>query len=248
MSPLGLFLIVIIIALPVAWMVSEFRCNRSLRITSGVLALGGVTVSVWALSTVTTRFNYNAWYGHATGELIGTSIHEIENGHFDHVLKVWRGLHRQYHPTYENRAGYQKLVEEATSLMRRDSSIDPGTAWDASEFERGTWVGHWENEHGYWLVVNDGDDPFDIIRSGDPLTKMHSVFASPDFAVLKFKEGDKWSHTLTLQNKYEAVQEWFDGKGTVWKTETMHKLVRATSEQKGTTQQSSPEIPSETGR
>lgn len=66
------------------------------------------------------RFNYNAWYGGATHDLIRTSVLQIEDGHLERVLKVWRGLDEQYHPTYENRANYNVLVEEATKRMTDD--------------------------------------------------------------------------------------------------------------------------------
>ena len=121
--------------------------------------------------------------------------------------------------------------------MRGDVPIEPGSAWDASAFKSDTWIGHWEDDSGYWLVINDAERPFDIFRSGDPPTKMYSISVSPDFTVLKFKEGNQWSHTLTFKNKYEATHEWFDvGKGTVWKTDTMYKLIRARDGQKKMTQ------------
>jgi uncharacterized protein with PQ loop repeat len=241
MSPLGFLLIAIIIALPIAWLWSEFRENRTLRITLGVLAIGVTATCIWALSSVLIRFNYNAWYGGATGDLIKTSLHQIEDGHLDRVLKVWRGLDQQYQPTYENRAGYQEFVKEAAGRMRGDVPIQAGSAWDASVFRSETWVGHWEDGYGYWIVVDDSGRPFDIVRSGDPPTKMHSVSVSPDFTILKFKEGDQWSHTLILTNKYEASHEWFDlQKGAVWETRPMYKLIRASDEQKRMTQQDGP--------
>lgn len=70
------------------------------------------------------------------------------------------------------------------------------------------------------------------------VSKAHDVWVSPDFRILKFKEGDQWQHTLTLKNKYEAEHEWFDlRKGTVWETRPMHRLIRASEEQKALTQQ-----------
>ena len=98
-------------------------------------------------------------------------------------------------------------------------------------------MGHWQDDHGYWIVINNLGQPFGIVRSGDPPTKMHSVSVSPDFTILKFKEGDQWSHTLTLTNKYEANHEWFDlKKGAVWETRSLYKLIRASDEQKRMTQ------------
>ncbi|HPC61890.1 MAG TPA: hypothetical protein PKX23_14600 [Verrucomicrobiota bacterium] len=241
MSPLGFLLVAAILAVPIAWLVAEFRGNRPLRITLGLLSLFLVGLCVWGLCSLLTRFNYNAWYGGATGDLIKTSIHQIEDGHLDRVLKVWRGLDQQYQPTYENRAHYNELVEQANRLMSGEQPIEPRSAWDTSAFKSETWVGHWEDDNGYWLVVNDVGRPFDVVRSGDPPTKMQSVSVSPDYTVLKFKEGEQWSHTLKLCNKYEATHEWFDvAKGSIWKTDTMHKLIRAAEEQKKMTQQEKP--------
>jgi len=70
------------------------------------------------------------------------------------------------------------------------------------------------------------------------VSKVHDVWLSPDFRILKFKEGDQWQHTLTLKNKYEAEHEWLDlRKGTVWETRPMHRLIRASEDQKALTQQ-----------
>jgi hypothetical protein len=70
------------------------------------------------------------------------------------------------------------------------------------------------------------------------VSEAHDVWVSPDFRILKFKEGDQWQHTLTLKNKHEAEYEWFDlRKGTVWETRPMHRLIRASEDQKAMTQQ-----------
>ena len=61
---------------------------------------------------------------------------------------------------------------------------------------------------------------------------------SDDFKSLTFTEGDQWRHELTLKNKYEATHVWRDlTNNTVWQTDTLHKLRRATPEQRGFTQQ-----------
>jgi hypothetical protein len=237
MSPLGFLLIGIIIALPIAWLGSEFRGSRALRISLGILAIGVVATCIWALSSVLTRFNYNAWYGSATDDLISTSLQQIEDGHLERVLKLWRGLDQQYRPTYENRAHYNELVREATARMRGATPIEVGSGWDASVFKAETWLGHWEDGFGYWIVINDIGRPFDVLQSGQPRAKVHDVSISPDFRVLKFQEGAQWLHTLTLKNKYEASYEWFDlQKGTVWETRPVYKLIRASDEQKAMTQ------------
>jgi hypothetical protein len=237
MPPSGFFLLVIIIALPVTWLVSEFRGGRALRISLGALALGIGVFCSWSLSSVLTKYSYNARYGSATGDLIKTSLQQIEDGHLERVLTVWRGLNQQYQPTYENRARYQELVEEATRRMRGDVPIETGSSWDVSAFNTETWTGHWDDGYGYWIVINDVGQPFDIVQSGQPRAAVHSVSVSPDFTVLKFKEGEQWLHTLTLKNKYEASYEWFDLKaGKVWETRPIYKLIGASEEQKRMTQ------------
>lgn len=233
----GIFLLAVIVALPIAWLISEFRGGRALRILLGVLAMGIGMLCAWALNSVLTRFNYNAWYGGATGDLISTSLQQIEDGQLDRVLTVWRALNQQYQPTYENRARYRELVEEATRRMRGVTPIEPDSTWDAHTFGTKTWTGHWEDGHGYWIVINDVGQPLDIVQSGQPRAKVHSVSISPDFTVLKFKEGEQWLHTLTLKNKYEAIYEWFDLKDAkVWDTRAIHKLINASEEQKKMTQ------------
>jgi hypothetical protein len=238
MTPFGLLLLAVIILLPIAWLVAEFRGRIELRILLGLLTITILTFCSWALSSVINHFNYNAWYGGATGELVSTSLKQIEDGHLDRVLTVWRGLNHQYRPTYENRANYDELVQDATARMRGDVPIEPTSAWDATVFQRETWLGHWEDNVGYWIVIDDFERPYVVIQSGQPRAKVHNVTVSPDFRILTFEEGDHWRHTLTLKNKYEASYEWFDLQaGTVWRTETIYKLIRATDEQKAMTQQ-----------
>lgn len=238
MPAFALLFLAILIALPVTWLVSEFSQKRGLRITLGLLTLFAFGFCLWGFITVTTTFNYNAWYGGATGDLIHTALFQIEEGHFDRVLKVWRSLDRLYQPTYENRAKYRELVEDAARRMKGEVPIQPASEWDASVFTSKTWVGHWDDGYGYWIVINDIGQSFDVVQSGQPRAKVHSVSVSPDFTVLKFKEGDQWLHTLTLKNKYEASYEWFDlQKGTVWETRPIFKLIAASDEQKRTTQQ-----------
>ena len=120
MSALAFFLLALIVALPIAWLASEFSDRRVLRIVLGILALCALTFCTWTLNSLLTRFQYNHLYGYATKNLIETSLHQIEEGHLDRVLEAWRGLDRQYHPTYENRANYDVLVTEAVEMMQQN--------------------------------------------------------------------------------------------------------------------------------
>lgn len=94
MSAFGLLLITIFVTLPIAWLITEFRAKRPVRITFGILALLS-SFSVAAFVCMLSRLKYNAWYGGATKDLVGTTIEQIEDGHLDRVLKVLRGLDSQ---------------------------------------------------------------------------------------------------------------------------------------------------------
>lgn len=100
-------------------------------------------------------------------------------------------------------------------------------------------MGHWENDTGFWIVINDLGDPFDVIRSGDPRPEeLETISLSPDCRILVCRDKRQTRYTLTLANKYEAQLEWYDLKAkSVWRTEAVHELTRATEEQRRVTQQ-----------
>ncbi len=248
MLPLGLLFVGVTLALPIGWFISELRAKDPLRLALGLFAIAATTFFVSSLVCFFTHMSYNQEFGYATKDLIETSVKEVDDGHLERVLKVWRGLDRQYDPTYEtHHPAYSDLVTEAAARMRGETPIAPHSRWDVPALGRQTWVGHWEDDTGYWIVINDLGRPFDfdIRRSGDRATPMESVSVSADFKVLKFKEnfgeGCHWLHTLTLKNKYEATHEWSDSKKKVaGRTQSMHKLRRATEEEKQMTQRSAP--------
>ncbi len=151
-------------------------------------------------------------------------------------MSVLRRLNLDYQPTYENRANYDELVNEAVSQMKGDSELQ-GTKWDTSPFTRETWLGHWQNDTGFWIVI-DHIIGFDIVRSGDNMPKMTNVVISDDSRTITFTEGDQWRHELRLANKYEATHVWRHlDNDQVWQTDTLHKLIRATPDQRAFTQQ-----------
>lgn len=235
MAPQAVIALLVVIALPVAWLISEYRSQRSVRVALGIAALLSTVGVAWLVGSMW-RWNYNAWYGGATQELIGTTIEQIENGKVDQVVKVLRRVDLDYRATYENRAHYDEVVREAVKQMSAET-VSPGSKWDTSPFTRQNWVGHWEDETGFWLVISDGSEGLSIRRSGDGPLAIHTVSLSADALRLTFSEGDKWIHELTIRNKYEAEHVWIDsGTGHTWKTEAIHKLIQATPEQRQFTQ------------
>ena len=199
---------------------------------SAIASVMGVAYLVGHL----TRWNYNAWYGGASKALIETAVTEIEDGNIDRVMTVLRRLDLDYQPTYENRAHYDELIAEAVVQMQGSHDLQ-GTKSDSSPFTRQTWVGHWQDDKGFWIIIDHILD-FDIVRSGDDLPKMTGVLISDDFKSLSFTEGDQWRHELRLKNKYEATHVWRRlADDSIWRTDTLYKLIRATPAQRAFTQQ-----------
>lgn len=231
-----LFLISVVVF--AIWIIAEYKQNRSARIILGSLTLF-LGLGAAAVITLLNQFNYNAWYGVATKNLLDTIVLQVDDGNLDRVMTVLRGLNRQYQPTYENRAGYRELAEEATARMRGDGEIAKGSAWDVSTFDHSTWLGHWEDEDSYfWIVIDDFDRPYVITRFDSEGDRIRDVTVSDDFTSISFRDYG-FRHTIKLLNKYEAEHEWFDlEKQAMWRTDRLHKLIRATPEQKVFSKQS----------
>jgi len=124
MTPLANLILILTIAVPIAWFVSEFRAPRWLRHVLGTAALllsFGVAYIVGSIE----RFNSNAWFGRATKDLIDTTVTELGLGHEEEVLSALRELQAEYQPTYENRARYDELVRKTVERMKQTSTTRP---------------------------------------------------------------------------------------------------------------------------
>jgi len=99
------------IAMPVAWLASEFQARRGLRIALGCCAIGMCFLVAAGVGSFE-RFNSNAWYGSASENLIEATLVELEAGNSEKVIAELRSLRTQFEPTYENRARYDHLVNE----------------------------------------------------------------------------------------------------------------------------------------
>ncbi len=65
MNSLGLLVLLLVVAAPIAWFASEFQDRRWLRLALGTLAIL-LSFGVAALVGWLERFNSNAWFGNAT--------------------------------------------------------------------------------------------------------------------------------------------------------------------------------------
>ncbi|AMV41000.1 hypothetical protein [Planctomyces sp. SH-PL62] len=110
--------IVLMVVVPIGWFASEFQERRWLRLALGTFAIllsFGVALLIGATFE---RLNSNAWFGEATGNLLQATVVELEAGRPENALRSLKQLQQEYRPTYENRARYDVLVEEAVARMR----------------------------------------------------------------------------------------------------------------------------------
>ena len=103
-------LLTLVVALPISWFVSEFYPRRWLRLVLGCSSIALCFLVAFAVGKLE-YLNANAWYGAASKKLIEVTLDELRKGHVDKVAAALEKLHEQFHPTYENRARYDKLVE-----------------------------------------------------------------------------------------------------------------------------------------
>jgi len=243
-------IIAVVLVIPVLWLVSEFKFGKCIRIPLGGLAIlcsFAAAAVIYIISATSIQFNDNACYGRATKDLINTTVAQIEDGQLDRVMKVLRGLNSLYNPSYqEDSPNYVKLVSEATSRMRGESESKDNSKWNVQPFGINTWVGHWEGNTGFWIVISISfidKQPYEIIRSGCPETKMSAVSVSEDYRTLKFQDSNNMMHILKLVNKYEAIHEWHDldknqdGENRRDNLSHLFKLTRPTEDQKKVTGQ-----------
>jgi hypothetical protein len=119
-------------------------------------------------------------------------------------------------------------VDEAISILNSSAPIAPGSSWDTPLIRKDVWFGQWENDTGFWIIIDEIGNSFFVYRSGDPPTKLHFISMISDNKVLNLEDGTRWALTLTLKNDNQAELEWrHKDDGSLWQTETMHKLGRS---------------------
>ena len=104
-------ILVLVVALPLAWLVSEFMARTEIRVGLGIAAIAMAFGVAWIVGSLD-RLQSNIYFGDATKDLIQNTIIELENGNSDRVLAELRKLRSEFEPTYETRDAYDKLVAE----------------------------------------------------------------------------------------------------------------------------------------
>ena len=108
--------LIITATLPIAWLMAEFRAGVAVRRTLGVITIlwsFGVAAMVGTLQTL----NTNSYFTAASKELLKASVQHLRDGKTEAVLREWTLAHDELIPTYENRARYKQIVEQAIEGM-----------------------------------------------------------------------------------------------------------------------------------
>jgi hypothetical protein len=106
------------VALPIAWLAAEFKAAPAIRRTLGVVTLlwsFGVAALVGGLRD----FNANVYFSGATKDLLDASVNHLKAGKSEAVVREWSRASDEFHPTYENRARYRQIVDQAIEGMKK---------------------------------------------------------------------------------------------------------------------------------
>ena len=121
MNMLGALILLAGPILGVLWLVLEFKGTRRQRITCGLFALITLATVAALAAMIFCQLDYNSSYGVATRGLIDEVIRGIESGKTDATLRELKRFQDQYRPTYENRANYVPLAQDAIERMKEGS-------------------------------------------------------------------------------------------------------------------------------
>jgi hypothetical protein len=115
----------IVLALPFAWLISEFTDKRWLRLLLGIATLTVGLVAADGFGNMGGQFEANSWFATNNTRLIDSAVSELERGHADKVLASLKQLQSQYHPNYENRSHFDTLVDQAINTMKSTTQPSP---------------------------------------------------------------------------------------------------------------------------
>jgi hypothetical protein len=109
-------ILVLVVTLPIAWLASEFMAKTAVRVGLGVAAIAMSFAVAWIVGSLD-RLQSNTYFGDATKDLIQNTIVELENGNADRVLLELKNLRSQFHPNYETRDDYDRLVAKYVNAV-----------------------------------------------------------------------------------------------------------------------------------
>ena len=113
-----ILLLTITAALPIGWLIAEFKARPSIRRALGIVTIlwsFGVALLVGALRD----FNANVYFTGASKDLLTASVEQLKAGKTQPVIQAWSHADEQFQPTYENRARYRQIVDQAIEEMKK---------------------------------------------------------------------------------------------------------------------------------
>ncbi len=109
-------IVFLVVALPIAWLVSEFIGKTLVRVVLGVAAIAMTFGVAWIVGSLD-RLHSNIYFGAATKDLIHNTIVELENGNTERVLCELKNLRSEFQPSYETRDNYDTLVAKYVNAV-----------------------------------------------------------------------------------------------------------------------------------
>ena len=117
-----ILVLIAVLILSILWFITELKTtNTLLRRSLGILAILS-SFGLAGTSAKIVRLNYNAWYGLASKRLIDSVVEELENNEIKTLLKEMKSLQQDFKPTYESKAHYDALVNEAVKRIKENTT------------------------------------------------------------------------------------------------------------------------------
>ena len=117
-----ILVLIAVLILSILWFITELKTtNKLLRRSLGILAILSSFGLAWTSAKIV-RLNYNAWYGLASKRLIDSVVEELENNEIKALLKEMKSLQQDFKPTYESKAHYDALVNEAVKRIKENTT------------------------------------------------------------------------------------------------------------------------------
>ena len=113
-----ILLLAITAALPIAWMVAEFKARPGVRRTLGIITILW-SFGVASLVGVLRDFNANVYFTGASKDLLSASVEQLKAGKTEAVIREWSRADSEFQPTYENRARYRQIVDQTIEGMKK---------------------------------------------------------------------------------------------------------------------------------
>jgi len=113
-----ILLLFITAALPIAWLVADFKAPPIIRRILGIVTILW-SFGVASLVGILQVFDANIYFTGATKDLLTNSVQALKAGKTETVIREWVRADDQFHPTYENRAAYQQIVDGAIEGMKK---------------------------------------------------------------------------------------------------------------------------------